>query len=744
MKAIRLIFLASTAMATPALAQGQARSLTSGDPVAVAPASDAQNALNSRDIIVTAQKREGTVQQTPLAISAVGGAELQSRQITNIEALAPSLPGVSFGQQAGFARIFIRGLGLDVSAGGQEGRIAFHTDGVYISRPSAQLSSFFDVNRVEVVRGPQGTLYGRNATGGAINVITNDPENSLGGFVRGTVGNYHLFQQEGALTGPITDGISGRIAFINTDRGGYGKNLTLGQDIDDEHSYALRGKLKIAPSEDFSLILSADYSHQNDRAFYNHFTGRGAGVNAAGVSTPTRATALGGLVPSNPRDTFANTPWVNYRTFWGLGATATANLGFATLTSITGYRDSKMETRGDHEDTQIDVSHYQVNEYSKQYSEELRLDGDIGRLKWLIGGFYFHEKIYAESVFSPFLSFTSPAFPSRGAVFNGHFKTDAQAVFGQLDYEIIDNVTLSAGLRYSHEKKSIDQRGAVELFVPYSNGFTPNYTLFQDRSITFNSTTPRFSVEWKPSNNLLFYATYAKGFKSGGFSLTNFTSIVKPEKLEDFEGGFKVTVMNGGLRVNGSVFHYNYDDLQVQKVLGNTSIVVNAASAKVDGVEGEIVIRPVQGLELSANGSYLDARFTDFVSADEARPALGNIDLSGNRLAGSPKWAGNAAAQYTIPVASGDVQVRGEVVYKGLIYYSFYNRPDVAQDSNTKFNANLNYNGNSGVTVSLWIKNIGNKRTYGSQQPGAGFLGFPIIGIYDPPRTFGVSVGYRF
>jgi iron complex outermembrane receptor protein len=727
----KLALMVGASLAPIAAAQAQSQPQAQQDQAAASAASEVG------DIVVTAQKRSESVQKVPLAITAVGGEDLQRRQITSFEGLAPSLPSVNFGKNVGFARIAIRGLGLDATVGGNEGRVAYHADGIYISRPSSQLSTFFDINRVEVVRGPQGTLYGRNATAGAINVITNDPEDMFGGYAKATIGNYNLFQEEGAITGPVSDDVSARFAFTRTDRGGYGKNLTTGASIDNEHSLGVRGKIKIEPSSTVKLVLSGDYSYQDDAAFVYHYIGQGNPASAP------RVVALGGTSPANPRDTYANIPQQDTRRNWGIGATLTANLGGANVTSVTGYRYALADVIGDHDGTQADISTIRTLEKARQFSEELRVDGQAGRLKWLLGGYYFHEKIYAESDFSPVLAF-SGAFLSRGLHFNGNLRTDAAAAFGQLDYEIVDGLTISAGLRYSHEKKFIDQRGAVELSTPATPGYVPNFTSFQNTSASFNSTTPRFNIEWKPTSNLMLYATYAKGFKSGGFNLTGFAPPVEPEKLTDYEAGFKATLLGGALRLNGSIFDYEYKDLQVQRILNASAVVVNAATARVRGIEGEFTIRPVKGFEISGNASYLDARFTSFTSQDSARPNLGLIDLSGNRLPQAPKYTANLAAQYSVPVASASVRLRGELAYTSQIFFSFYNRPDISQAGFTKFNASLSYERDNGITASAWIKNIANKRTFSSTQVSSGFLGFPIMGTFDPPRTFGVSLGYRF
>lgn len=730
-KVFRLAILVGASALPISIAHAQEQS---GEPMQ-SPVGDASDV---GEIIVTAQKRSESVQKIPLAITAVGGEDLARRQVTSFESLAPSLPSVNFGKNVGFARIAIRGLGLDATVGGHEGRVAYHTDGIYISRPSSQLATFFDISRIEVVRGPQGTLYGRNATAGAINVITNDPEDAFGGYLKGTIGNYGLFQEEGAITGPVTEGVAARVAFTKTDRSGFGHNLNTGAEIDNEHSFGVRTKLKVEPVDSVKLVLSADYSYQNDAAFVYHFIGQG------NPSSPPRVVGLGGTSPANPRDSLANIPQHDKRRNWGLGATLTADLGSGiNLTSVTGYRSSLADVTGDHDGTQADISMIRTLERAKQFSEELRFDGEIGRLKWLVGAFYFHEKIYAESNFSPVLTF-SGAFMSRGLHFNGDLKTNASAIFGQLDYEIVDGLTVSAGLRYSHEKKFIDQRGAVELFTPATSGYTPNYTNFQDDSASFNSTTPRFNIQWKPTEDLMFYLTYAKGFKSGGFNLTGFSPAVQPEQLTDYEGGFKATLLDGALRVNGSVFHYDYKDLQVQRILNASAVVVNAATARVRGVEGEITVRPVRGFEISGNAAYLDAKFTNFQSEDSSRPTLGLIDLSGNRLPQAPKYTANLAVQYSVPTGSGSIRLRGEMAYTSRVFFSFYNRPDISQDGYTKYNASVSYEGDNGLTLSAWIKNIANKRTFSSTQVSSGFLGFPIMGTFDPPRTFGASIGYRF
>ncbi len=499
--------------ATPAPARQPAGGATVGD--AQATPGDArpdQGALG--DVVVTALRRESRAQRTALAITAVGGSDLRAREITSVENLAPSLPNVNFGKNVGFARIAIRGVGLDTTVAGQEGRVAYHLDGVYISRPSAAISSFFDVNRVEVVRGPQGTLYGRNATAGTVNVITNDPEDRFGGYGRVTVGNYGTYNFEGAITGPVSDTVSVRFAFQTNHHDGWGKGLVTGEDIDNEKDGGFRAKLKWKPSAAFDVVVSGDYFYESDQAFVYHYLGQG---NPAVAPFGPR---LGGRVAPNPRDSYGEVPQINFRRFYGVGAVANLNLGFATLTSVTGYRDVNTDYDSDADGTDVNITNFRIVEQAQQFSEELRLAGNIGTLKYLLGGYYFNEGIYGNVAFSPLRQLSNNPVLAQGVDYRGTLKTRAYAGFGQLDWEVVHGLTLSAGARYSYETKIIDHRGVVDTVTPYNPALPLNYRLFQADQVSFGSFTPRLGVEFRVQRDILLYATYAKGFKSGASAST--------------------------------------------------------------------------------------------------------------------------------------------------------------------------------------------------------------------------------
>lgn len=728
-----LLAVAGVSLADAAWAQNAATSSAQGQGAE-------SSGAKLEEILVTAQKRESSIQETPLALTALSGDDLAERQVTDFERLAPSLPSVNFARNVGFARIAIRGLGFDSTQAGQEGRVAFHQDGVYVSRPSAQLSGFFDINRIEVVRGPQGTLYGRNATAGAVNVITNDPGDTFGGSAKVTVGNYSLLQTEGALTGPVNDAISARLAFVTTDHSGYGYNSTTRQEIDNEHSYSVRGKVKVEPSSTFNLLLSAEYSHQDDNNFVYRYLGAGKPT-----VVPT-GLAIGGTVPSNRRDSFANNPQLNERRFSALNATANWDVGFGTLTSVTGYRDSDTHLLSDADGTSAPIARAQINEVAHQLSEELRFAGDIGTVSYLFGGYYFREEVWGQSNFSPVRS-PVPALAGaqvQGLDYVGDLDTKAYAAFGQLDWRPLPGLTLSAGLRYSYEERAIDQVGLADLTTPYNPDAPYHHNLLQNDDTDFDSFTPRFSIDYQATDDILIYLTYAKGFKSGGFSLTAFSPPLRPETLTDYEGGIKTEWLEGKLRVNLAAFYYDYTDLQVSRLLGNQAQPVNAASAEVKGVEGEFIIIPVEGLEISGNGAWLDAEFTTFVTVEPARVELGQQQLAGNRLPQAPRYTANLAAQYTKPIGKGELAGRVEGAWAGHVYFSPFNRPETSQASYGKYNASMTWNDDSGWSASLFIRNITNKLTLSTGQVSLGFLGYPIMGALDPPRTYGGSVSYRF
>lgn len=736
---MRTICVLSAAVAGSLGALGTAPVMAQ-DAEASAPDGEAEQGVQFDEIVVTAQRRETSIQDTPLAINAIGGEDMAARQITDLESLSTALPNVNFGRNVGFARIAIRGVGLDTTTTGQEGRVAYHLDGVYISRPSATGGTLFDINRVEVVRGPQGTLYGRNATAGAINVITNDPTDEVEGFFRTAVGNYSLFTSEAAIGGRVAGPISARLAGQIVKRDGFSKNLFLDEDHDDQDSWSLRGKLRFAPSDSFDLVISGDYHSEDDHNYTYHYLGPGkAGVVPLGQR-------LGGSTAIDLRDNYADSPTMNRRTFRGLSAVANWRLPWATLTSVSGYRDSRVRWSSDQDNTEVTVSVFNMVERSKQYSQELRLAGDFGRGNWLVGAYYFKENIFGYNDFTPMTRAVvgGPNTLARGLYYGGNIKAESYAVFGQVDFEITDALTLQLGGRYSDETKKVDEF-TTRLDLVTDPAADPVIRATQQGSVSADSISPRIALQYELSPDAMVYASYSKGFKSGGFNLGAINPAYAPEKLTSYEIGLKADWFGGRLRTNISAFDYSYDNLQVQKLVGATVQVVNAAGAKIRGVEAELKAIPVERFELGLDVSLLDSEYRNFSTADPARAELGVIDLSGNQLSQAPDYTISASAQYTVPTSVGDFRLRVESRWVDRVYFSPFNVAETSQGKNNKINLFWNYKHlDRRWTATAFIRNLTDKDTIASSQVSASLFGFPVLGAFDPPRTYGLEVGYAF
>lgn len=732
---------------TPAVAQ----------PVSEVPATVADA---DTEIVVTAQKRETNLQETAAAVSVADGEDLREQQVTGIEGLAQTLPSVNFGQTTGNARIAIRGIGFDNTTVGNEGRVAYHTDGVFLSRPAAALAGFYDIERVEVLRGPQGTLYGRNATAGAINVISRVPGEILNGYLEATYGNYDAMRLEGALGGPLTDSLSARLSFQVIDRDGYGTNLTNGRDVDDQSTYALRAQVRFEPSSAFDLTLSADYFHQDDHAYSFHFLGRGSLTDLS--STPPlpgqqlTGVRVGGVVPTDLRDSTSDSGPDNRRTFWGLAANARIDLGFAELFSITGYRSSEFHIVSDLDVTSAPITVYDQFEDSEQFSQELRLAGDYSRGDWMIGGYYFDESVFGGTriALDPVVLVPGPALPPLSSLRQGYYGvgalgTRAYAAFGSFRFKFTDQLAVRLGARFSDETRDIDEVLKFDFATPWPP-FVPHFPptppgVRRQLEESWSSFTPSATIEYRASDDLFLYATYSRGFKSGGFNLGVIQPPFEPEEITDYEAGIRADWLNGRLRTNLSAFYYDYTNLQVTKIAGTVVTIENAASARIMGLEAEIIWRPTDRFELGATISLLDSEYRDYSSADPARPALGTIDLSGNELTQAPNYTINLNASYRLPTEIGDFTLRSEGRWVDRVYFTQFNLDHVSQPAYSLFNAFLTWQSRtSGLRATAFIRNIGNRDIVSAGFIGSSLVGSPLLGSFEPPRTYGVTLGIDF
>lgn len=756
MKRAFAICLASSGawwVVTPALAQS------------VPQAAESPKESQIGDIIVTAQRRSEAAQSTPLAITALSGKALQSSGVNSVEGLSKSIPNVEFGRNAGDAKIFIRGVGYDSVAPGGETRVAVYNNNVYQSRSQAVFTTLYDVDRIEVLRGPQGTLYGRNATAGAINIITADPGDELNGYASAQVGNYSLFQTEGAIGGPVADWLGIRLSGQTVDRGGYGRNIGTGEPVNDAHSRTARLTLVAKLADNVKNRLVADYYNARDHNFGYRYLGES--FTPEEISDPSLDPAnyvpipvvRGDRVPTHPQDTAGLGPLNHLRTY-GLSNELNVDVSDAlTITSVTGYRYLLSQIADSVYGGVQDLAIQSIYEKSNSFTQELRLSGETGIFKYVIGGYYFHESHVSDNR-APFNGVLFGGEDRYYEFFNsgGFEKTNAYAAFGQVDVKVLPKLTLSVGLRYSREKKKVREFFSVDLANFYdasapikplipSTGLVPN-------SASWSSTDPRVSLSYQFTPRVIGYATYSQGFKSGGFNIGNIQPPFNPERIKDYEVGLKGDFLNGRLRANVAAFYYDYSNLQVNQTRGISLQTINAASAKIKGVEAEMTALPTSSLRLSLNAAWLDATYSKFDTDDPARPTLGvfnpetgtfTLDLSGNRLNYAPKYKVSGSVAYTIETPYGTFTPTVDATWTDRVYFTAYNTSRLSQPGYATLDLSVRWVGNNpDWTANLFMRNVTDKVYLASAGVNNPLLHYNRSGQVGAPRTFGLQVTRHF
>ena len=696
------------------------------------------------DIIVTAQKRESRLQETPLAISAISGDALLREKISTIQDLAASLPSLDFAKSPNSTLLAVRGVGsINVNVG-TESRVAIHTDGVYISRPEQALNQLFDIERIEYVRGPQGTLYGRNATAGAINIITRDPTSRFGGYIEGTFGNYSTANVEGAVSLPINSKLSTRIAFDYTSHDGFGKDITSGRGINDLNAGAIRAKIKY-DTNPFTLVLSATYGKRDDHSGAFTYVGPGSpGVTPIGI-------ALGGRV-ANFTD-IATDPFGFPSTknqYYSLTANGVIHIGEYDVVTILGYGHYDQHIVTDTDMTSAPLTRLEVSSISHQASAEVRVHRGSDKFDAIAGAYAFHEKldgIIDIPINLALVGVPSPAPFVQGIVTGGDERTTAYAAFTQLRYNFTPALYLEAGLRFSHERKGAVDGTEVNTATIYNLGDplpTGLSTPPPEARRSWSSLDPRLTLGYKPSRHFLAYATFSRGFKSGGFNLGSSGQSFAPERITAYEVGVKATVPRVHLTTNLSAFYYNYANMQVLRVNGVMTELVNAAASTIKGLEVELNWSPLPGFNIGASTDLLDGKYKNFATANPAQLGLGVLQLAGNRLPQAPKYRTRLDAKYRWALGNGDMTLRAETVFTGKEYFTPFNTIAESTGASTEFNAYLTYDKGKN-TFQVFGRNLSNERKLVFAQTSSGLLsGFAVQGTPNDPRTYGVSFTRRW
>jgi iron complex outermembrane receptor protein len=747
-----------------------------------AQAQDSEATAQVDDIVVTAQKRTQALSDVSLSVSAVGSARLAETNTANIESLQTLVPSISFGNDFNFAKLFIRGIGLSSSLPGVDPSVALHVDGAVVSLAQAQLGSMFDLERVEVLRGPQGTLYGRNATGGAVNLITAKPTDTLDGYVRLTVGGDDLnLIGEAAVGGPLTENIRGRIAFRAVKRDGYGINEFTGNDIDNANQFSTRAHLEFLPTENLSILLTGEYHSEDDRSLAIKFREvsfpgvlddaipQNDGLSALGQRTNADGSPVG--FASKTRNLNTNFDPINDREQWALTGTVTLEASDEiTLKSLTSYRkfdaiffhDFDMSTYRGYPLAQTSALQSSANHwqpvFQKQFSQELQANVDTDRFHGVFGLFYLDEKIRVENhIGYDVLTNTDP----YRVQFDGTLDVKTWAAFANVTYDLTEQLSVKAGARYSWEKRHLANQAGIGTAA---TGFVLD-PLQWDDSKTWDDFSPSLGLEFRPNDDLLLYGNWSRGFKSGTaeigstrkLSPTQPLPFVDPEKVEAFEVGAKYA--GGDLNANLAAFFQRLKNGQfslTRPIPGPpffTSTLTNAAVSEAYGAELELLWRATPELTINGSLAYLHSEFTRFSASDPLDPRLfapGAVeadlvqDLSGNATRMSPKWSLNLYPTYDIGMANGGTVTLGtNFAYRSKQYHTEFNDDRLSQDGYIMLDANILYKSpDRDFSVNLWVKNLTDELVWAGSFSVS--TSRAIGGTLMPPRTYGVTVGYNF
>ncbi|CAN5155157.1 TonB-dependent receptor [soil metagenome] len=742
-----------------------------GTDATVAAAADADADAGRDDIVVTAQRREERLQDVPTAVTAldkdqflVGGLGRSANEVLNL------VPNASAGtQQHGRPRWWIRGVGAGQQQIDLASPVGFYLDDVFISNASATGIPLFDLERVEVLRGPQGTLWGKNTTGGAINVISKRP--SLNGaddnYVKLEYGSYdNKIAEAGIGATIIDDKLAGRVSFRVDDRGARFNNLYTGEKANAISDIVFRTQLLAKPTDTLEALLSFHYRrYKTDGGYWTTASYAPTGI------------VRGGYAPSTGiNDTATNAPEYSNSKQIGGSLHLDWEIGGLTLTAITGYERFDTRGPGDTDYTPLEISRNYTNARSSQWTQEFRLtSAQDQRFTWIAGLFYFNEKIRSNAYSATLPQGSVPSLPGTAtaayALTSFAHQAESGAAFGSGTFAVTDAIKLTLGARWSRETKRLafnrfsSPSAAAASWSNYAqwwNSYTGTFggagTFGGNLSKTWDAFTYDVTPSWKIDPNNLVYFKFAYGVKSGGFNtaatLPVALTAVNPERLHSYELGWKSQWFDDRLTFNATAFHYDYGDVQVNVVGPNpgavggatVSYLQNAAKAHVNGAEFELNASPIEGLSLNGALGLLWTKYDTFQVQN------GGANLAGARFVRSPRITLNGGAAYKFKLAElGSVELAADARYQSLQFYyvtpqDVVNRYYLTQKPYTLTNLRVTYTtNNEKVSVSGFINNLFDVRYLNHALPAA--QGTAITGDtvqWGDPRTFGVSGVYRF
>lgn len=680
--------------------------------------------VSNTEIVVTARKVSENLQDVPISISAFTGdaiAEAGIDTFSDVSKLTPnfiSLPQGAFGTS--FPSLVIRGQtagGLTLNA---DQAVGVYVNGAPIPRAPGLFNNLFDIERIEILKGPQGTLYGKNTTGGAINVITRAPEfNEFSGYVKATLGNYHRNDFEGVLNIPIVDDkLAVRVGAILTNRDGFGRGAVTGRELADDNEFAVRGSLLFEPTETVSIRVNGNYHETDEKGSINR----------------SLQTVLGGLVSLESSDPdiyvgneFGTVPQTDKFDEWNVNMQASVELGPVTAESITSYREHSVF----YEYRRIPLTGNVIAQDAELFSQELRFSGEAisDRLQWQVGAFYSTES--GED--TDFL-------PELGQFELTSAKNSGWAIFTQNSFAINDQLNLTLGLRYTDEHREARdlEPGAPILFA----------------EADFSGWSWLASLDYKISDDVLLYTSASRGFKSGGLDIGNLSTILEPEFVKNYEAGFKGDLFDKKWRLNFSAYYSDYTNIQRTTfdptAVIPTTIISNIAEATIWGFELESVIKPIDGLTLSQSVGLTKPKYDEYLGFD---PAGNVVDLSSDTFPG-PRWQVGISGRYEFDVSDtarvglqanyfwiGEDDQATEALLASLTPEQA--RLDAYGTLNAQIDIDVNLHG--GMNLAVFGTNLTDKEYFSAAFiTPLGALGTVSDRITGNPRTWGVRLTKRF
>lgn len=713
------------------------------------------------EIVVTSQRRVESLQHVPITINALTGEQLSKSGIEYTTDLQFHVPGFVLSPNAQFGLPFLRGVGTDQITVGLEGSVAVHSNGVYLPRLVSSIMDFYDIERIEVIKGPQGTLFGRNATGGVINVSTRQPEEEFGGYVDFSAGNYETIRVSGAVNVPLAeDKAILRVAALGSFDDGYVTNPYLSGDSEETDVVSFRSQLLLNVTDDLSIRLFGDYTKDE--------SSRGQNAQLQPVFASNLGVAFGAPLHTDTRTQSADALLQLDLEDYGFGAEIIWDLGSMEFKSLSSYREYEQTWALDFDVSELNLIFSAPSESSESILQEFQLTSTGGGpLEWLVGAFLFFEepeqdfRLLFGAVPLGGTALTAGGLYDSGIADVTSVETEAYAVFGQFSYNLTDQWRATLGLRYSYEKKDVNYNFTL-LNIPMpatAAGLIANrpelgFSPFGDSpQNSWSAFTPKFGIEYAMSEDVLWFASATRGFKSGGFNSLLFGASPTLESIDEefiwsYEGGVKATLMDGRLRANASVFYYDYSDLQ-QNVLTEEAIaagngfanVRNVGDAEVWGMELELDLAATGNLFFDGQLAYLNTEIEQLQAADPNNPA--DVDQDGNDLPKAPEFSVSLGSEFHLPLEDmGSLILRMEYSYRDRIFYTLFNDPLAAAASHNIVNGRLTLNSRDDKwSAAVYVRNL-----LDEDYEVGGFRGgaFGNIAQFGRPRTYGINLKYNF